>query len=159
MPGSGRSTGEGISYPLQYSWASPVAQLVKNLPAMWETWVRSLGWEAPQEKGLSQERDTGKGWNQPRGMHRAEPMRDPKRYSLFSLWSRGQCVTSSQPQNAATCRAPVPSIHRVWVTCWPCHWPAIPSPSQRAANVFSLQLLWRQNCHSMTPNPHHKSHC
>ena len=51
MPGSGRSTGEGIGYPLQYSWASFVAQLVKNLPAMWETWVRSLGWEDPLEKG------------------------------------------------------------------------------------------------------------
>ena len=39
IPGSGRSTGEGIGYPNQYSWASLVAQLVKNLPAMWETWV------------------------------------------------------------------------------------------------------------------------
>ena len=39
IPGSGRSTGEGISYSLHYSWASIVAQLVKNLPAMWETWV------------------------------------------------------------------------------------------------------------------------
>ena len=37
--GSGRSPGEGIGYPLQYSWASLVAQLVKNPPAMWETWV------------------------------------------------------------------------------------------------------------------------
>ena len=51
IPGSGRSTGEGIGYPLQYSWASLVAQLVKNLPAMRETWVRSLGWEDPLEKG------------------------------------------------------------------------------------------------------------
>ena len=50
FPGSGRSTGEGIDYPLQYSWASLVTQLVKNLPAMWETWVRSLGWEDPLEK-------------------------------------------------------------------------------------------------------------
>ena len=39
IPGSGRSTGEGIGYPLQYSWASLVAQLVKNLPAMWESSV------------------------------------------------------------------------------------------------------------------------
>ena len=39
ITGSGRSAGEGIGYPFQYSWASPVAQLVKNLPAMWETWV------------------------------------------------------------------------------------------------------------------------
>ena len=49
--GLGRSVGEGIGYPLQYSWASFVAQLVKNLPAMWETWVWSLGWEDPLEKG------------------------------------------------------------------------------------------------------------
>ena len=41
---------EGIGYPLQYSWASLVAQLVKNLPAMQETWVQSLGWEDPLEK-------------------------------------------------------------------------------------------------------------
>ena len=47
IPGSGRSPGDGIHYPLQYSWASLVAQIVKNLPAMWETWVRSLGWEDP----------------------------------------------------------------------------------------------------------------
>ena len=39
IPGSGRSAGEGTVYPLQYSWASLVAQLVKNLPSMWETWV------------------------------------------------------------------------------------------------------------------------
>ena len=51
VPGSGRSPGEGIGYPLQYSWSSLVAQLVKNLPSMWETWIQSLGWEDPLEKG------------------------------------------------------------------------------------------------------------
>ena len=51
IPGLGRSVGEGIGYPLQYSWASLVAQLVKNPPTMRETWVRSLGWEDPLEKG------------------------------------------------------------------------------------------------------------
>ena len=51
IPGSGRSAGEGIGYPLQYSWASFVAQLVKNLPTMRETWVQSLGWKDPLEKG------------------------------------------------------------------------------------------------------------
>ena len=51
IAGSRRSTGEGIGYPFQYSWASLVAQLVKNLPAMQETWVRSLGWDDPLEKG------------------------------------------------------------------------------------------------------------
>ena len=50
IPGSGRSAGEGLSYPLQYPWASLVVQLVKNPPAMWETWVGSLCWEDPLEK-------------------------------------------------------------------------------------------------------------
>ena len=43
IPGSQGSTGEGKGYPLQYSWASLVAQLVKNVPAMRETWVQLLG--------------------------------------------------------------------------------------------------------------------
>ena len=51
IPELGRSLGEGIGCPLQYSWASPVAQVVKNLPPVWETWVQSLGWEDPLEKG------------------------------------------------------------------------------------------------------------
>ena len=50
IPGSGISPGELIGYPVQYSWASLVAQTVKNLPAMQETWVRTLGWEDPLEK-------------------------------------------------------------------------------------------------------------
>ena len=51
ISGSGRSAGEGIGYLLQYYWVSLVSQLVKNPPAMWETWVQSLGWEDPLEKG------------------------------------------------------------------------------------------------------------
>ena len=50
IPGLGKSTGEGIGYLLQYSWASLVAQLVKNPLAMWETWLRSLGGEDPLKK-------------------------------------------------------------------------------------------------------------
>ena len=46
-PGLGRSPGEGIGYPPQYSWTSLVAQKVKNLPAVWETWVWPLDWEDP----------------------------------------------------------------------------------------------------------------
>ena len=53
IPGLGRSAGEGTGYPLQYSWASLVAQKVKNLPAMQETWVLSLGCEDPLEKGTA----------------------------------------------------------------------------------------------------------
>ena len=51
IPGLGRSSGEGLGYPLQYSWASLIAQLVKNPPAMQETPVRFLGQEDPLEKG------------------------------------------------------------------------------------------------------------
>ena len=51
IPGLGRSTGEGISYLLLFSWASLVDQLVKSPPAMRETWVRFLGWEDPLKKG------------------------------------------------------------------------------------------------------------
>ena len=51
--GSKRSTGGRIGYPLQYSWASLVAQPVKNPPVMQETWVRSLGWKTPLEKGTA----------------------------------------------------------------------------------------------------------
>ena len=52
ISGSGRSPGERVGYPLQFSWTSLVAQLVKNLPAMWEIWVQIwvLGWEDPLEK-------------------------------------------------------------------------------------------------------------
>ena len=52
IPGWGRSPGEGMGSPLQYSWASLVAQTVKNPPAMQETWVLSLNWEGPLEEGM-----------------------------------------------------------------------------------------------------------
>ena len=51
IPGLGRSTGEELGYPLQCSWAFLVAQLVKNLPAMQKTWIWSLEWDDPSEKG------------------------------------------------------------------------------------------------------------
>ena len=54
IPGSGRSAGEGIGYPLQFCWVSLVSQLVKNLPVIQETWVGSLlCWEDPLEKGTA----------------------------------------------------------------------------------------------------------
>ena len=53
IPGYGRSAGDGISYPLQYSGASLVAQTVKNLPAMQKTWVQFLGWEEPMEEVMA----------------------------------------------------------------------------------------------------------
>ena len=53
IPGSGISPGEGIGYPPQYSWASLVAQMVKNPPALREIWVQSLGWKDPLERGMA----------------------------------------------------------------------------------------------------------
>ena len=53
IPGLGRSLGKGIGYPLQYSWASLMAQMIRNLTAMRETWVQSLGWEDPLEEGMA----------------------------------------------------------------------------------------------------------
>ena len=53
IPRLGRPLGEGIGYPLQCSWVSMVAQTVKNPPVVWETWLRSLGWEDPLEEGLA----------------------------------------------------------------------------------------------------------
>ena len=52
IPGWVRFPGEGIGYPLQYFWASLLAQMVNNLPTMWETWVQSLDWEDPLEEGM-----------------------------------------------------------------------------------------------------------
>ena len=48
---SGISAREGLVYPLHYSWTSLVVHMVKNPPAMWETWVQFLGWEDLMEKG------------------------------------------------------------------------------------------------------------
>ena len=53
IPGLGIAAGEGIGYSLQYSWASLVAQMVKNPPAMRETWAASLGWEDSLEEGMA----------------------------------------------------------------------------------------------------------
>ena len=56
IPGLGRSPGEGIGSPFQYSWTSLLAQRVKNLPAMQETWVQPLGWEDLLEEGMATHR-------------------------------------------------------------------------------------------------------
>ena len=53
IPGLGSSPGEQIGYPLQYSWASLVAQTIKNPPATWETWVQSPSWGDPLEEGTA----------------------------------------------------------------------------------------------------------
>ena len=74
----GRSAGEGIGYPLQYSWPSLVAQLVKNSLAMQENLVQSLGWEDLLEKGT-----TTNASNWPGELH-----------GLYSPWGRKESGTT-----------------------------------------------------------------
>ena len=81
IPKSGRSPGEGIGYLLQYSWASLVAQTVKNLPAVREMWVQSLGWEDILEEGMATDssilawripRDRGAWWATVHGVSKSQ---------------------------------------------------------------------------------------
>ena len=80
-PGLGKSPGEGVGYPLQYCWASLVAQLVKNLLAMGETWAPSLGWEDPLEKGTATHSSI-LAWRIP--------------WTVYSPWGRKESDTTEQ---------------------------------------------------------------
>ena len=103
--GSGRSAGEGIGYPLQYSWASLVAQLVKNPHAMQETWVWSLGWEDPLEKGKATHSSI-LAWRIPWTGHKE---------SNTTEW------LSQQQHNNHLC---IPGINPTWSCIWVlmCYW-------------------------------------
>ena len=103
IPGWGRCPGEGIGYPLQYSWASLVAQMVKNPPAVWETWVRSLGWENPLEESMATHssilENSGEFWRilenpMDRAVWRAT-VHSVAKSQTWLKWLRTQCI----PQN------------------------------------------------------------
>ena len=85
IPGLGRSRGEGIGYPLQYSWASLMAQTVKNPPAVQENWVRFLDWEDPL-KGRMATHSSILAWRIPmdRGAWRATVNRVAKSWTQMS---------------------------------------------------------------------------
>ena len=163
IPGSGRSTAEGIGYPLQYSWASLVAQLAKNLPAMQETSVRFLGWEGPLEKGKATHSSI-LAWRIP-GLHRIR-----HNWATFTLnlllkfgfssvqFSHSVMPNSLRPhelQHARPpCPSPTPGIHSNSCPSSPgCH-PAIsssvvpspPAPIPPSIRVFSnestLRMRW-----------------
>ena len=85
MPGSGRSPGEGIGYLLQYSWASLVAQMVKNPPAMWETWFQSLVRKIPWKRA----------W-QPTLVFLPGESHGHKRVVGYSSWSRRELDMTEQ---------------------------------------------------------------
>ena len=93
IPGSGRSAGEGISYPLQYSWASIVAQLVKNQPPTWETQVQSLSWEDP--------------WRRER---LPNPVFWPEEFHGLRPWGRKESDTTEQLSLQEWCMGAGPTI-------------------------------------------------
>ena len=84
IPGLEKSTGEGISYPFKYPWASLVVQMVKNPPAMREIWLESLGWEDPLEEGMATHSSI-LGWRIPmdRGAWQATTV-----YRVTKSWTR-----------------------------------------------------------------------
>ena len=99
IPGSGRSPGERIGYPLQYSWASLVAQLVKKPPAMQETWIQSLSWEDPLGKG--------------KATHSSGEF-----HGLYSPWGHKESVMTEQLSLSALMGLPHESRH-VSAHGWP----------------------------------------
>ena len=82
ISGSGRYAGEGLGYPLQYSWASLVAQLEKNLPAMQKTWVKSLVWEDPLEKGTATHSSIV-AWRTVHGVTKSQTQLSDFRFTVF----------------------------------------------------------------------------
>ena len=92
IPGLGRSAGEGIGHPLQYSWASLVAQLVKNPPATLETWVQSLGWEDPLERGKATHSSI-LAWRIPWTVQSMRSQRVRQDWVTFSLYRRKYYIT------------------------------------------------------------------
>ena len=103
IPGLGRSPGGGHGHPLQYSGASLGAQMVKNLPAMWETWVRSLGWEDPLEEGMATHcsilawrilMDRGAWWATVHGGHKEWDMTEWLSPAQHSIWFQSPCSDS-----------------------------------------------------------------
>ena len=109
IPGLGRSPGEGICYPVQYSWVSLVAQTVKNPPAIQETWVRCSGWEDPLAEGMA--------------THSSVLAWDPRTeepVSLHSPWGRKESDTTerlSTAHNTYHKHCPVPVRAPYWKSC------------------------------------------
>ena len=104
IPGLGRSPGEGIGYPLQYSWASLVAQLVKYPSVMPETWVRTLGWKNPWRK---ERLPTPVFW--PREFH-----------GLYSPWACKELdMTEQLSLKPITGSGNQPKANNILKNCWP----------------------------------------
>ena len=132
IPGSGRSAEEGTSYPLQYSWAFLVDELVKNPLAMWETWVQSLGWEDTLKKGKSTPLSI-LFW--PREFHGLWPTRllCPWGFSRLKYWSGLPCLLPGDlPNPGIKPRSPTLQVDSL---------PSEPPGKPKNNGVDSLSLL------------------
>ena len=118
ITGSGRFPGEGMGYPIQYSWVFLIAQMVKNLPAMQETWVQSLGWEDPLEEGMATHSsilDWRIPWTEePGGLL---SMRSQIWTSLSDQAQHNKCLAAWRI-SAAFIRGKRPVIPSVWPSAW-----------------------------------------
>ena len=116
ISGSGRSAREGTGYPLWYSWTSLVAQLVKNPSAMQETWVWSLGWEDPQEKGKATH-STLLAWRIPGSQRVGHD------WGTFTIYQSYQAHILPPPRAGLT-------------------WASLPSPPRTLLDVWSPSVKW-----------------
>ena len=130
MPWSERSPGEGIGYALQYSWTSLVAQMVKNPPAMWQTWVQSLGWEDPLEESMT----THSGMLAGRISWTEEPG------GPYSPWAQKELDTTEQPSTQHSCYTRSLSKKCTVVTLNP---PNLMKIASWMAELFLFFLFWK----------------
>ena len=148
IPGLGKSTGEGIGYLLQYSWASLVAQLVKNPLAMWETWLRSLGGEDLLKKGKATHSSI-LAWRIPWTVQSKESDMTKRLSVQFSSVAQSY-LTLCDPMNRSTPGLPVhhqlpestqTHVHRFGDAIQPSH--PLSSPSPLALNLSQHQGLFK----------------
>ena len=134
------SAGERVDYPLQYSWASRVAQLVKNLPAVQETWVWSLGWEDALEK-ITATHSSILTHRIPWTLHGVAKSRT--RLSDFHSLARSSEVRSSSRQVSFTDKTTLPHTPRRWrVAGAPLSWSVLlDSPWCLCTNIKGQKAL------------------
>ena len=145
IPGSGRSPGEGIGYPLQCSWASLVVQMVKNLPSTWEAWVWSLSLEDPLEEGMAIHSsilawripmDRGAWWTTVHGVTKSQTrLRDSAQHSF--KWPQWEHLHHGNWQRL---QISLPSPHRVDTWVPPLGWE---DPLEKERATHSSTLAWK----------------
>ena len=147
ISGLGWSAGEGIEYPLQYPWASLVAQLGKNPIAMQETWVLSLGWEDPLEKGKATHSSV-LAWRIPRTIQSTGSQRVRPDWVTFTH-SHNTCLEDGRGVSGCVVYLS-PQMHQEYTfrqkrlqnTSW--EWAGVPDQKQRIYRTLQNLVGWRK---------------